>query len=161
MKNTKIISAIAILAISLTMLAGCAADPVAEDIKSYMEKLTELQTTESTLKDSVNAVIGENYTDDATLLAELDVTVPASDELFRDAMEVVPATEELAAVHEQYLAALASLNSGLALISDGVAQGNSDFVTQGNDLLATAQTQGEDFSAALIALAKDHGLEIK
>lgn len=161
MKKSKIISAIAILAIAGTILSGCGSDPIKDDILTYMEKLPELQTIEIAINESLNTVIAENYVDDATLLAELESLVPASDELLKSVTAVVPATPELVAVHKQYLDSITSLNSGLAMAMDAVIQGDVDVLTQANTLLEASHTQGDEFNTALVALAKEHELEIK
>lgn len=161
MRKSKILSVIAVLAIVGTILSGCGADPIKDDIMSYMEKLPEIQTIESAIKESFNTVVGDNYKDDATLLNELEALVPASDELLKATKEIVPATTELAAVHTKYIDGLTSLNGAFVIMADAITNADADMMAQGSDLMKTALTQDTDFDAALIALAKEHNLEIK
>lgn len=163
MKKTKIMSIIAALALSFTVLSGCGSDPIQDDLTNYVNnQLPAVQTTETALKDTLNANVGDNYTDDETLLTALnDSVLPLSVDVLAAAEKIVPATEEVAALHKQYVTSLTTLNSALTMLVEALSTGDGDMATEANDLLITAQTQDDEFVAAVAALAKDHGLKLK
>lgn len=82
-EKNKIISVSAIFAIAFTMLAGCEADPVVDDLTNYIKKqmpaITEL---ENSVASEFNSVVGTNYVDDQTQFIKLkDKVIPNSNRL--------------------------------------------------------------------------------
>lgn len=162
MKNYKIASILTLLILTVAMLTACGSDPIRDDLKSYVnDKFPAVHALENKAAAAYNAVSGPNYTDDATMLAALkDTVVPASEEALAAAQKLAPATKEVAALNEQYIAALTSYNSSYVALSEALANGDAAKAAESTDLLTTAESQSADYTKALEALAKDHGLTI-
>ena len=163
MKNLKTVSIFIVLVITLTMLAACGSDPIANELKSYVnEKLPDIQTLESKAGDAYNAVSGDNYTDDATMLAALnDSVLTASNDALEAAKKLAPVEKEVAALNDQYVTALTSYNNGYKALQEALTNGDASKADETITLFATAETQKADFMAAVTALGKDHGVTIK
>ena len=161
MKNLKIVSIFIVLVLAFTMLAACG-DPITDDLKSYInDKVPAIQTLDTKATDAYNAVAGNNYKDDATMLAAInDTVIPASNSALEAAKKVTPATKEVSALNDQYIAALTSYNSGYLTLKDALTNQDASKADQAKKLLATADTQSADYVAATKALAKDHNLTI-
>lgn len=163
MKNTKIISVIIVLALAFTLLSACGSDPIKDDLTNYIQnEVPALQALDSKAKDVFMAHVA-NATDNATTLADLnDTIIPASNDAIAAAKKVVPATKELAAIHDQYVTYLTTENSGYVKLADVITNDSGEAeAANANDLLKTAQSQDDAYLAALKALGKDHGLDVK
>jgi len=162
MKNLKIVSLLIVLVLALTMLASCASDPVTDDLKSYVnDSMPAVQALYNKALDGYNAVIGGNYTDDATVLAALnDTVVPAISDALETAKAITPATDEVKALNEKYVTALTTYNSTYVTLQEALTEGDAAKVQEAVTLLQTATTQSEDFNTALTSLAEDHAVTI-
>lgn len=162
MKKNKIISVFAILAMMTIMLTGCGSDPIKDDISNYVDKqMPSVSALEKSVTADFNAVSGDNYSDDSTMLSKVeDVVIPNSNKLIEAAKAVVPETAELKALHEKYIAAKTLQNQGFALLVIALEEGNGDAATESNNMLVQADTQIGAYATELKALAKDHGLEL-
>ncbi len=162
MKNLKIIGKIISLVFCLSILAACGSDPIADDLKSYVnDKLPAIQALENKALDAYNAVAGKNYKDDATMIAAVNNTViPASNEALANAKKLAPTTKEVASLNEKYIAALTSYNSAYIMVKNAIDSADEKKVDKANALFDTAEKQDEEYSKALSELAKAHGLEL-
>lgn len=163
MKKMKIISIIVLLALAFTTLSGCGSDPVKDDLTKYVnDKLPAVQTLETKAIDALNATTGDSYTDDATMFAAVnDVCIPTSVDAITAVKAITPATKEVTALHEQYVAILTAFNSSYVLLADALSAGDAAKAEEANTALTDAQAQKAAFVTALEALAKDHGLKMK
>ena len=162
MKSLKIVSGLIVLILASTMLAACGSDPVTDDLKSYInDKVPAVQTLESKAGDAFNASVGDNYKDDATLLAALtDAVIPASDDALTAAKKIAPATKEVTALKDQYVTTLTTYNNGYKTLQEALVNGSASKADEASALFATAEKQKEDYMAAITALGKDHGVTI-
>ena len=162
MKHLKIMSIFVVLVFAFSMLAACGSDPVADDLTSYVnDQMPAVQAKYNTALDAYNAVAGDNYTDDATMLASLTETVvPTIADALAAAQAIAPATPEVTALNAQYVTALMTYNDCYTVMQEALANGDATKMDEAAALLETATTQGVDFNDALDALAKDHGLTI-
>jgi len=163
MKKTKIISTIALFAITLTMLAGCGTDPVQDDITDYINnQMPAVAILEGNVNKSFNSVIGDKYVDDPTMLKKIkDEVIPNSNKLIEKAKAVTVKTPELKILHAKYIAAKVAENSALIMIQTALENGDGDMVKKSNDLIIQAGKQAIDYVAEVNAFAKDHGLEVE
>ncbi len=162
MKKLKIVSIFIVLSLAFAMLAACGSDPIQDDLKSYInDQMPAVQAKYDTSLDAYNAVAGDSYTDDATMLAALTETVvPTIAEALAAAKAITPATKEVTALNDQYVVALTSYNDAYITIQDALTNSDAAKIDEAAALLQTATTQSADFNTALAALAKDHNLTI-
>ena len=162
MKNLKILSIFIVLAFILTMLAACGSDPITGDLKSYAnDKFPTVHAFELKASNAYNAVAGDNYKDDATMLAALNDTIlSASKDAITAAKEITPATKEVAMLNDQYVTALTTYNDGYLALKEALTNGDESKIDEALELFATAETQKGDFLTAVKELGKDHGLTI-
>jgi len=159
MKKNKIIIAFAILTMALTILTGCATDPIDTDLTNYYEnQIPALTELENSVMTAFNSVVEENFVDDQTLILKLkNDVIPNSNNLVEQSKAVTTETEELKAIHEKFTASLVTENSAFTTMLEGLENRDKDLVTKGNDLLTESHVQFQAFSTALDALAKEHG----
>ncbi|PYG89924.1 hypothetical protein LY28_00524 [Ruminiclostridium sufflavum DSM 19573] len=162
-KKLELISAIAILGIVFFMLAGCGADPIAEDITSYMNnQMPSVIELQNEYLSALNTISEAGGSDAKAVASELkDEVIPLSDRLIEAAEKVIPATEEIKALHGKYISAMTKQNSGLAKMLEGLQNNNEKAVTSGSQIISEANTEYTAFVNELTAIAKAHGLEVK
>lgn len=160
MKKLRIVSSLIVLSFALSMLVACGSDAIKDDLKSYVnDKLPAAQTLETASGTAFNAVAGNNYKDDATMLASLnDTVIPSINSAIDAANKIAPSTKEVAALNTQYVTALTSYSTAYTTLKDALVNADKDKATEATTLLATAETQKGAFLDAVKALEKDHGL---
>ncbi|QNU68500.1 hypothetical protein EHE19_008910 [Ruminiclostridium herbifermentans] len=159
----KIKSAITIVSVFLTLLTGCASDPVADDLTYYMnnqmQAVSKIQNTYLTL---LNDISNSEDSDIQTVITKIQEEVlPSSDNLIAEAKKIVPATQEVRNLHNKYISAMTKQKNGLAIILDGLKNSNNETVSAGSKIITEANSEYALFIKELNALAKAHGLEVQ
>lgn len=162
MKNRKIVSILIVLLLAFSMLTACAPDPIQTDLKSYINnQFPAVQTLLVQASTAYNGVAGDNYTDDATMLAALtDTILPAASGALEAAQKLAPETKEVADVNDQLITALTSYVNGYTSLAEALTNGDAAKADEAQTFLTSAQTEQSDFMTALTTLATDHGLKI-
>ncbi len=163
MKTRKIVSILIVLALAFSMLTACAPDPIQTDLKSYInDQIPAVQTLRDQASTAYNEVAGDNYQDDATMIAALtDTIVPAASGALEAAQKLAPETKEVADVNDQLIAALTSYVNGYTTLLEALTNGDAAKVDEAQIFLTSAQTEDADFFTALTTLATDHNLKIQ
>jgi hypothetical protein len=162
MKNFKIVSIFIVLALVVAMLAACGSDPIKDDLKTYFnDQLPAIRAMSDNATNAYNAVEGDNYTDDVTVLAALnDSIVSDSSDALAAAQELAPATEEVAALNDQFVEVLTAYNTAYTMLQDALTNEDAAEVTEAATAFADAETMNTEFVTALNTLAEDHGLTV-
>ena len=160
----KIFSVIVVLVIVSTVLTGCQSDPVADDIINYMN--TEMQPVNE-LQESLVAslgIISENKNEEiATLISNFqDEVLPKLNNLIEEAKTIVPETEEVAAIHNKYIAAMIKQKNGFVKMIEGYKDNlNNETLDEGGVMIDEAGTEYTAYVEELNALAIEHDLELE
>lgn len=162
MKTKKIISLIALFAVTLTILIGCAADPIQADLDNYFENQTkDVFALEITVLNSLNSVTGENAPDNVTLAKKLEEEILVnSNSLLEKAKAITVQTEELRAIHEKYILALTTQNEAIKLLLSAAENDDFDGATVANTKLIESNTQNTLYKTEMNTFAKDYGWKI-
>lgn len=149
------------LFICVAALAGCASDPVQEDLISYINKqVPTLVPLENKVTTEYAAVTGDKYTNDAALAAKLkDVIIPANDELLAKSKAIVPATEEVKKVHNKYTAVITEQQEAFNLLLQAVQKSDEAAVKTVNEKLAHTEKVSKEYLADIDTLKKEHKVE--
>lgn len=160
----KLFATISILLISVTMLIGCGkADPVQEDLINYMNKqMPTVSELANTISKEYDAVSAKNV-DDATMAAKLkDVIIPAANELVTKTKAIVPATEELKKVHNEFITLVTDQQETFNLVLQALKAAEKNDVALLNTInekLTNIEKKPNTYTADLEALKKAHKVE--
>lgn len=162
----KIMATISALLICVIMLTGCGkADPVQDDLLNY---INNQMPTVVELEDKVNKeyeASNAKGVDDATSAAKLkDVVIPASNELVTKTKAIVPATEEVSKVHNEFIELVTDQHETFTLMLQvfQAAEKNDLALTDSlTEKLKTLANKPNNYTTDLEALKKAHGVEDK
>lgn len=127
---------------------------------SEMKEIAEL---EKKAKDSYASVFGDNYKDDQIALTELSTKTKEDLKQLVDkavALGNKLEGEELKKVHNEYIASVKDLQSGVEQVITALENSDSEQVTQANELLNKANEESKKYLSALNTLASDLGVEL-
>lgn len=152
----KLLCFLAIL--SLLALSACSADPVQEDLMTYVnEDLMGIFELEAEAVDSYSSVSGNNYTDDWTMYETMDaVTIPAYTEFIEKLESIRPETKEVRAVHEIYIDASNTQFRSMKMILIALELQSYDKILEANELLDEGRTKLRQFQDELEELMEEH-----
>lgn len=155
----KLLCFLAIL--SLLALSACSADPVQEDLMTYVnEDLMSIFELEAEAVDSYSSVSGNNYTDDWTMYETMDaVTIPAYTEFIEKLESIRPETKEVRAVHEIYIDASNTQFRAMKMILIALELQSYDKILEANELLDEGRTKLRQFQDELEELMEEHEVE--
>lgn len=162
MKSLKIVSIFIVLTLAVAMLAACGSDPIKDDLKTYFnDQVPAIRVISDKATNAYNAVEGNNYTDDATVLAALNGSIVSdSSDALAAAQKLAPATKEVAALNDQFVEVLTAYNTAFTTLQDALTNEDAAKVTEATTAFADAETKNKDFVTALTKLANDHGLTV-
>ncbi|KEZ47359.1 hypothetical protein [Metabacillus indicus] len=145
------------------MLAGCSADPVQEELLTYVNdvlpEVTEKEVAAITAYDSVS---GDNYTsDDVMYSVMVDEVSPVYNSFIADLEEVEIESKELKELHEHYIEAANIQHAGFILIIAGLEQQDRGKIIEANEKLAAARKMLREYTADLEALAEKHDVTLE
>lgn len=164
MKKNKIISVIAILAFTFTVLTGCGSDPIAEDVINYINiQMPTIAELEDSFLTSLDSMAENEDMDIPTLILSLkDEIIPNCDKLIEGAKKIIPETEEVAALHDKYIEAMTKQNSGFVKMKEGLEDNiNNETVEQGGTIVDEGNAEYTAYVDELDALATEHGVELE
>ncbi|MBL7862706.1 MAG: hypothetical protein JNJ65_16185 [Cyclobacteriaceae bacterium] len=130
-----------ITSLLLLVLAACGANSVQQDLITYinveMDKVAEL---EAKAVEAYASVSGENYQNDSIMYAVISETVvPTYEEFYNTLSAIKPATEEVAALHKEYVRAAADQMEAFKLILEAIEKQDVAIIDQANEDLDEAR----------------------
>ncbi|MCA0970749.1 hypothetical protein LCM20_09125 [Halobacillus litoralis] len=152
----------------LVMLSGCSlltSDLFTSDFQSEFlsyvnDDLQEVGDMEAGAIDSMNAVTGANYTDDATLKTALETDViPPYTEVVDKLKAIELQEEELQDLHEQYVQGAESQLEGFEKALEAIDTQDQTLVNEANQLMMEGQKQIEGYTKGMQELSEEHNLE--
>lgn len=162
MKAKRIISFLVLVTVIFSVFSGCAADPVKTDVDNYLNnQMPTLYTMNKEIVNGFNAVVGENYTDDATMLAAVaDDLVPKANDLLDKAIAIVPATPELTTVHDLFIIAASAKSVAMNELQAALESGDGTGIAAANEMIAVADQSSAVYTAAITKLAETYGWKV-
>ena len=145
------------------LLVGCGEDRLQKDLSNYVNNsLGELAVQEEEALAMYESVSGENYTDDQTMyLALTEEVIPMYRDFIADLESVEVETDELRALHEQYIDAANLQQSAFLTLAQGLIEGDYTMVDEANQKLATAKKMIRDYLNEMNVLMEENGLELQ
>lgn len=161
MKIKRMICVIAMLAIAVSAFSGCAADPIQEDLKNYINvELATYTTLQSTVQTELASAMGENFVDIETTHTILLNVLPKSESLVETAKAIKTTTPEVTALHAKCIAALTAQDDAIKAYIAAIEANDADLVVSTNAAIDDVIAQYESYLVDATAMMKAHGLEI-
>ena len=142
-----------ILYISVAVLmVGCGDDdesplgPNKEEVQAYVEEVGAISEEESSIINDYASVTGDNYTNDATLLAMIVDLIPRCN-AFIAKLEAITPPSELRAAHETWIRAWNLQAEAFILVQVAITNNDGSLVVEANEKLAEARKLMRDFLA--------------
>lgn len=160
--NRKRIATIFFVALLALNLVACGGNPIKNDISSYInDSLPALMDLDTIVSDGYASVSGDNYTDDKTMYDVIkDQVMPVSSELIGMAEAIVPKTEEVRTIHEEYISAINTQHSAFGLILSALEAQDYSIVSLANEKMSEARAFMREYIADLYEIAAEYDIEI-
>lgn len=145
----------------LFLLTACG-NPVQDDLLSYInDDIQPLADLEIEAMEAYDSVTGANYTDDDTTYNTLvDEVIPKYSELIDELEAIMPETDEVSKLHDQYIDAANIQHSAFVTILDALEKGDTGLITEANEKLAEARKGIRAYQQNLKKLAKENNVEL-
>ncbi len=152
----------ALLLLTCIALAGCASDPVQDDLIHYINnEMPRVAALESRAMDAYNGVTGDNYQSDQMLYDTLTHTVIPNYKEFADQLEAVkPATRELQEIHEKWIAGANKQLVAFNIMLPAIEKQDPEAIQRANEKLAEGRAEIRSFNSLLEELEKAHNVVI-
>ncbi|MFO1443664.1 hypothetical protein KDN24_10660 [Bacillus sp. Bva_UNVM-123] len=146
---------------ALILLTACG-NPIKDDLLSYInDDFTPLAYLELETMNAFDSVTGANYTDDETTYYTLiDEVVPKYSEFIDKLEAIMPDTNEVSKLHEQYIDAANLQHSAFLTILDALEKGDPGLITEANEKLDEARKRIRAYEQNLKKLANENNVEI-
>jgi len=157
----KIMTTISALLICVTVLAGCGSDPIQADLLNYVNnQVPTMVDLENTVTTEYSAVKADANATDATFAAKLqDVIIPAENQLIAKAKAIIPATDEVTKLHNEYVTSRTEQLEAFTLMLQAAQNSDQTVMATANDKLTASNTATTQYLADLDALKKAHNIE--
>ena len=157
------VCSIGILCAGLLGMAGCVDKEAQEAVKTYIDTTSvPLMEQEQKMLESYTSVIGDNYTDDATMCMEFVTnTIPLATNLQATAEGITETitNEEVLEVHNIYLSYVSEFVGALRMLLTAVDEQDQAIAAEANAMLNNANTYTVEFRTALQELKEKYSLE--
>ena len=144
-------------------MAGCVDKEAQEAVMSYVDTASmTFGTMEKQMLESYTSVIGDNYTDDATMCMEFVTnTIPLATNLQATAEGITETitNEEVLEVHNIYLSYVSEFVGALRMLLTAVDEQDQAIAAEANAMLNNANTYTVEFRTALQELKEKYSLE--
>lgn len=156
----KILTRTLALVMTVTALAGCGSDPVADDFEQYLNTdMTEVNANYEEIKEEVGN--WENIESDEEMYANInDVVLPLVNESLDMLAEIQPETDEVKAVKEKYKLVMDAYKEAFELLAAS-EDGDTSKAEEGSAKLEEGVQLLDDYNAALEELAAKYDMEIQ
>lgn len=157
----KMITVLLTLATTIGMLTGCGGNPVAEELKKFLNTdMVEVNAKYEDLKTEM--VKWNNLEDDAALIASIKNTVlPNINESLEMLTKIELQTEEVKAIKEKYKKVMEAYKEGYQEMLNAAEAGDVDGIEAGTKKIDEGVNLLDDYNKALEDLAKENDLEIQ
>jgi hypothetical protein len=149
--------------IFLLAVASCSSDAVQKDMLNYINtELPKVSTLETDALAAYESVTGANYTNDSTVYSAMKKTViPKYEEFSSTLASIHPATEELIAMHGEYVKAAGDQMEAFKLICLAIEKQDAGIIKQANDDLSQARNLIALWKKDLYEKCKAHGVTLE
>ncbi|MCW5911982.1 MAG: hypothetical protein KIT62_12955 [Cyclobacteriaceae bacterium] len=149
--------------LALLALFQCSQNPVQQDLLNYINvEMPKVATLESDAITAYGSVSGENYEDDSIMYVTITETViPKYQEFYSLLESIKPATEEVAALHKEYVHAAADQLQAFKLIIEAIEKQDAQIITRANEDLAEGRALLKMWRADLDAACAKHNVVFK
>ncbi|SFB19836.1 MULTISPECIES: hypothetical protein [unclassified Bacillus (in: firmicutes)] len=156
-KSFMIISAL------LLLLTGCGTTDLQEELVSYInDEMPKLGEKEEAVLSAYDSVTGANYTDDPTTYAVLkDEVIPQYTDFIDDLESVKIDSDELSALHEDYIAAANLQHSAFVLILEAIENQDLAQITEANEMLAEARKAMRKYQQDVEKLCEENDVTLE
>jgi PBP1b-binding outer membrane lipoprotein LpoB len=156
-------SILALLLISVLVLAGCFSDPVQDDLLNYINKeTTSAAQFEDKAISTYGSVSGVNYQDDQTLYdALVNEIIPDYTKFIEELESVNIETDELKEIHDIYLTGANHQFNGFLKIVEALEHQDIGMIEEANKMLDEGKKNISEYLDKLNELAEDHNVEIE
>lgn len=160
----KMVQVMMVMVMTVLCMTGCGKeqDEFVDYVNGAAKK--EVKELESKAKDSYASVTGDNYKDDETMLEELRTNTANLAKQTVDKATALGKTlegEQLKKVHGMCVDSLKDFQSGVDQLIQAMESGDTDQLTQVNDLLDKANEKGTQYQKELEKLAEELGVEME
>lgn len=160
----KLVQVMMVTVMMVLCMTGCGKeqDEFVDYVNGAAKK--EVKELESKAKDSYASVTGDNYKDDETMLEELRTNTANLAKQTVDKAVALGKTlegEQLKKVHGMCVDSLKDFQSGVDQLIQAMESGDTDQLTQVNDLLDKANEKGTQYQKELEKLAEELGVELE
>jgi len=149
--------------IFILALAACSSDDVQKDLLNYINtELPKVSTLEREAIAAYESISGGNYTSDSTMYYTIKQTVLPKYEEFSSRLAAIrPATEEITAMHGEYVKAAGDQMEAFKLICLAIEKQDAEVIKQANSDLSQARNLIDLWTKDLEEKCKKHGITFK
>lgn len=154
--------AVLVFLLSLFILAGCAKDPIQDDLMNYLNNdISKISSMEEDAAAAYASVTGNNYTDDQTMYDTLNSKViPKYNELINKVSAIAPKTKEVQEIHKIYVNAAKTQMDGFKKILTALEKQDAGMIEDANKDLQKASSGMADYQAKLKELGSKHNVTV-
>jgi hypothetical protein len=151
-----------ILALAGT-LAACSGDATQKDLMNYynveLEKVTAMETS---AHEAYGSVAGENYQNDSVMYTTLTtVVIPTYSEFYKTLESIKPETEEVQAIHKDYLEAAKDQLEAFKLIVAAIDKQDEELINTANGDFEKAKIAMDAWRDDFAESCKKHDVVVK
>ncbi|MDT2047109.1 hypothetical protein CHN50_01640 [Priestia aryabhattai] len=142
----------------LLLLSACLNDPVQDDLLNYSNnEIPKVSEIEIQAVEAYDSVSGANYTDDFTMYNTLvDDVIPQYREFIEELEKIEVETDELRALHEDYIKAANTQYNAFAKIVSALEKQDPELIVEANVMLDEARKGMRQYASDIKKLAKEH-----
>ena len=148
---------------SALFLAACGSNPVQDDLINYInEEVSPLFETETEIVEAYESVTGDNYTDDNELYNALEsYIIPKYSDFIDDLEQITPETEEVRAIHEEYIEASNLQYNAMVKMLPALENQDYALISEANEMLSEGRSKMRHYVSSLESLAKENNVEFE
>lgn len=146
--------------IFLLLIVACSGDAVQKDLLNYINnELPKVSSLETEAVGAYQSISGSNYTSDSAMYYTIKQTVlPKYEEFSSKLAAIHPATEEIIAMHGEYVKAASDQLEAFKLICLAIEKQDAEVIKQANSDLSEGRNLIEVWKKDLTEKCKKHGI---
>jgi hypothetical protein len=151
------------LFVGIVLFSQCSTDPVQKDLLNYVNvELPKLAPLESESINAFGKVVGQNYTTDSALYAIVkNAVIPKYSDFTSKLQAVTPATDEVKAIHKEYVEAAQDQLEGFKYIVDAIDKQNGDEILKAKSDIDKAGSLIDQWKKDLMEDCKKHNVVLE
>lgn len=132
-----------------------------EALLAYLQEMSEVGNLENEMRESNASVVGENYTDDAAMYAEIsEHTLPLCRQIDEKTAAIVPSDPEILQLHEIYRDYVTKCLNGFNMLTSALEDQDAAKADEANTLINETVDLGTNFQQVLRSLAEERGVTL-